>query len=131
VRSQAQTLLKRVSSATSLVVPQSRVNSSMMRLEEKVHYPVVPEVLLSGHSRSRSRSGKSMRDGSVVTRTVTRQESSHSGVFPFLISDSRAWEEQEGVEANHEHEMTVSLHSKSRCLCVVLLFLLRLVLVLE
>ena len=72
-----------------------------------------------------------MRDGSVVTRTVTRQESSHSGVFPFLISDSRAWEEQEGVEANHEHEMTVSLHSKSRCLCVVLLFLLRLVLVLE
>ena len=110
VRSQAQTLLKRVSSATSLVVPQSRVNSSMTRLEEKVHYPVVSEQLLSRDSRSRS--GKSMRDDSVVTRTVTRQESSHSGVFPFLISDSRAWEEQEGVEANHE--MTVSSHSKSR-----------------
>jgi len=95
MRSQAQTLLECVSSATSLVVPRSRVNSSMTRLEEKVRYPVVPEVLLSGRSRSRSRSGKSMRDDSVVTRTVTRQESSHSSVFPFLISDSRAWEEQE------------------------------------
>ena len=72
VRSQAQTLLKRVSSATSLVVPRSRVNSGMTRLEEKVHYPVVPEVLLSGHSRSGIRSGKSMRDDSVVTRGENR-----------------------------------------------------------
>ena len=118
VRSQAQTLLKRVSSATSLVVPRSRVNSSMMRLEEEVVFSqsvVVPEVLSSG----RSESGKGMRDDSAVavaslTRTVMRRESSHSGVFPFLISDSRAWEEQqEGVEANRDHEMTVSSHSRS------------------
>ena len=94
------------------------MNSSMMRLEEEVVFSqsvVVPEVLSSG----RSESGKGMRDDSAVavaslTRTVMRRESSHSGVFPFLISDSRAWEEQqEGVEANRDHEMTVSSHSRS------------------
>ena len=122
VRSQAQTLLKRVSSATSLVVPRSRVNSSMMRLEEEVHYPVVPEELSSGVQRSGSGSGGSVRDDAVVpanaaslTRTVTRRESSHSGVFPFLISDSRAWEEQqqEGEEVDRDYEMTVSSHSRN------------------
>jgi len=135
VRSQAQTLLKRVSSATSLGVvvgggggsgsggmgmPRSRMNSSMVRLEEEVgssHHDV-PEVLSSG---------RSMRDDSVVaaaaatslttTTMTTERESSHSDVFPFLISEPRAWEEEEeegAVEVNHEHdhpEMTVSTHS--------------------
>jgi len=34
----------------------------------------------------------------IATRTVMRRESSHSGVFPFLISDLRAWEVQERVK---------------------------------
>ena len=58
-----------------------------------------------------------VRDDSVVavaSLMTTRQESSHSGVFPFLISDSRAWKEQEGVEANHNHEMTASSQSHLR-----------------
>ena len=62
VRPQAQTLLKRVSSATSLVVPRLRVNSSMMRLEEVVSLSRgCLEVPSSGRSGSGSRSGGMMQ----------------------------------------------------------------------
>ena len=85
-------------------------------------HPVVLEVpssVVVGRSRSGSGSGsrESMRDDSVVpAASLTTMTRSHSGVFPFLISDSRAWEEQqqEGVEADRDHEMTVSSQSHLR-----------------
>jgi len=81
----------------------------MARLEEKVVFsqPGVLEVPSSvgvvRRSRSESGSGKSMRDdlvpvAPVPAASLTTMTKSHSGVFPFLIPDLRAWEEQEGVK---------------------------------
>lgn len=110
----------------------------MARLEEEERascdrYPV-PEVPSSSVVVEQRRRGSrgSMRDDTAatavsLTTTTTRRESVQSGVFPFLISDPRAWEEVEeqgavgaveGAEAHyhghdHPHEMTVSSHSRS------------------
>ena len=66
VQSQAQTLLKRVSSAMSLVVAGGTPRSTMARLEEEVfssHLVVLelPSSVVVGRSRSGSGSGSGKR----------------------------------------------------------------------